>query len=78
MVDSAVFRGSTTQLMIRLPHGAVLQSLVTNSARRDSLATGQPVTVHLPAESLRVLASVDESPAAPADEALVSIRGGTP
>ena len=50
MVDSAVFLGSTTQLMIRLPHGAVLQSLVTNSARRDSLATGQPVTVHLPSQ----------------------------
>jgi ABC-type Fe3+/spermidine/putrescine transport system ATPase subunit len=73
MVDSAVFLGSTTQLMIRLPHGAVLQSLVTNSARRENLATGQPVTVHLPAQSLRVLASVDESPAAPADEALAVV-----
>ena len=35
MVDGAVFLGSTTQVMVRLPHGAVLQSLVTNSARRD-------------------------------------------
>ena len=34
MVDRAVFLGSTTQLMVRLPHGAVLQSLVTNTARR--------------------------------------------
>jgi hypothetical protein len=56
--------------MIRLPHGAVLQSLVTNSARRDDLSAGQPVTVHLPSESLRVLASADESPVAPAEEAL--------
>ena len=75
MVDSAVFLGSTTQLMIRLPHGAVLQSLVTNSARRDSLATGQPVTVHLPSQSLRVLASVDESPAAPADQGMAVVGG---
>jgi hypothetical protein len=62
MVDGAVFLGSTTQLMVRLPHGAVLQSLVTNSARHDSLATGQPVTVHLPPQSLRVLAPADQAP----------------
>lgn len=64
MVDGVVFLGSTTQVMVRLPHGAVLQSLVTNDASRDSLATGQPVTVHLPPQSLRVLASADQVPAA--------------
>lgn len=64
MVDGVVFLGSTTQVMVRLPHGAVLQSLVTNDARRDGLATGQPVTVHLPPQSLRVLASADQVPAA--------------
>ncbi len=64
MVDGVVFLGSTTQVMVRLPHGAVLQSLVTNDARRDSLTTGQPVTVHLPSQSLRVLASADQVPAA--------------
>jgi spermidine/putrescine transport system ATP-binding protein len=63
MVDSAVFLGSTTQLVIRLPHGAVLQSLVTNSARRVSPATGDPVTVHLPSQSLRLLVPVEGSPA---------------
>ena len=78
MVDSAVFLGSTTQLMIRLPHGAVLQSLVTNSARRDSLATGQPVTVHLPSQSLRVLASSDESSVATADEGMVVVGDSQP
>ena len=52
MVDGVVL-GRRPRLMVRLPHGAVLQSLVTNSARRDSLATGQPVTVHLPPQSLR-------------------------
>ena len=73
MVDSAVFLGSTTQVMIRLPHGAVLQSLVTNSARRDSLATGQAVTVQLPSQSLRLLTSVGESPEVPADESPKSL-----
>jgi spermidine/putrescine transport system ATP-binding protein len=68
MVESAVFLGSTTQVMVRLPHGAVLRSLVTNDARRDSLATGQPVTVHLPPQSLRVLASADQVPAGGDDQ----------
>ncbi len=62
MVDRVVFLGSTTQVMIRLPQGAVVQSLVTNSAMRDSLTAGQPVTVHLPAQSLRVLRSARRTP----------------
>ena len=79
MVDGAVFLGSTTQLMVRLPHGAVLQSLVTNSARRDSLATGQPVTVHLPPQSLRVLAaSADHAPAALAGDGCSVVGDGQP
>jgi spermidine/putrescine transport system ATP-binding protein len=57
MVDRTVFLGSTTQVQVRLPHGAVLQALVTSNALRDDMATGQAVTVRLPTESLRVLAS---------------------
>ncbi|MEP6667149.1 MAG: ABC transporter ATP-binding protein [Nocardioidaceae bacterium] len=57
MVDRTVFLGSTTQVMVRLPQGAVVQSLVTNNAVRDNLTSGQPVTVCLPSQSLRVLAS---------------------
>ncbi len=56
MVDRTVFLGSTTQVMVRLPHGAVVQSLITNSTPREDLVVGHPVTVGLPAESLRVLA----------------------
>jgi spermidine/putrescine transport system ATP-binding protein len=59
MVDGTVFLGSTTQMSVRLPHGAVLQSLVTNSAQPHSLTTGEPVTVHLPAQSLRLLTPGD-------------------
>jgi spermidine/putrescine transport system ATP-binding protein len=64
MVDRLVFLGSTTQLVVRLPHGDVLQSLVTNTGRDEGLVSGQPVTVHLPPESLRVLAPSE--PAVPA------------
>jgi len=56
MVDRTVFLGSTTQVLVRLPQGAVVQSLVTTNAMRDDLTSGQPVTVHLPSQSLRVLA----------------------
>jgi hypothetical protein len=64
MVDRTVFLGSTTQVMVRLPQGAVVQSLVTTNAMRDGLTSGQPVTVQLPSQSLRVLAASDRgSPA---------------
>jgi spermidine/putrescine transport system ATP-binding protein len=57
MVDRTVFLGSTTQVMVRLPHGGVVQSLITNTAGSDSFTAGQPVTVCLPSEALRVLAA---------------------
>jgi spermidine/putrescine transport system ATP-binding protein len=57
MVDRTVFLGSTTQVMVRLPHGGLVQSLVTNTAGSESFAVGQPVTVCLPSDALRVLAS---------------------
>jgi hypothetical protein len=43
--------------MVRLPHGGVVQSLITNTAGSESFAAGQPVTVGLPSEALRVLAA---------------------
>jgi ABC-type Fe3+/spermidine/putrescine transport system ATPase subunit len=57
MVDRTVFLGSTTQVMVRLPQGAVVQSLITNNAGNPTFTSGQPVTVCLPPEALRVLAS---------------------
>jgi spermidine/putrescine transport system ATP-binding protein len=68
MVDRTVFLGSTTQVKVRLPHGAVLQALVTSNSLRNDMVTGQPVTVRLPSESLRVLASSNgTAPLAPAE-----------
>jgi spermidine/putrescine transport system ATP-binding protein len=57
MVDRTVFLGSTTQVMVRLPQGAVVQSLITNIAGSEAFTTGQAVTVCLPPEALRVLAA---------------------
>jgi spermidine/putrescine transport system ATP-binding protein len=57
MVDRTVFLGSTTQVMVRLPQGSLVQSLVTNTSTADAYSSGQPVTVCLPPESLRVLAA---------------------
>jgi len=57
MVDRIVFLGSTTQVLVRLPHGEVLQALVTSNTLRDDMISGRPITVRLPSESLRVLAS---------------------
>jgi spermidine/putrescine transport system ATP-binding protein len=57
MVDRTVFLGSTTQVLVRLPQGAVVQSLMTNTADNQALTTGQPVTVCLPPQALRVLAA---------------------
>jgi spermidine/putrescine transport system ATP-binding protein len=57
MVDRTVFLGSTTQVMVRLPHGGVVQSLIPNSAGSGTFTTGQAVTACLPPETLRVLAA---------------------
>jgi spermidine/putrescine transport system ATP-binding protein len=57
MVDRTVFLGSTTQVMVRLPQGAVVQSLLTNSSDNHTFTSGQPVTVCLPSQALRVLAA---------------------
>jgi spermidine/putrescine transport system ATP-binding protein len=55
MVDRTVFLGSTTQVDVRLPHGAVVQSLVTNASVQGGFTSGEAVSVHLPPEALRVL-----------------------
>jgi molybdopterin-binding protein len=67
MVDRAVFLGSTTQVRVRLPQGAVVQSLVTNASLRDGLTSGQAVSVHLPADALRVLSASSAPAEVPAE-----------
>ena len=62
MIDRTVFLGSTTQVMVRLPQGSVVQSLLTNTSRDDRFTSGQPVTVCLPPHSLRLLAASNGAP----------------
>src|SRR4051812_16611507 len=47
MVDRTVSLGSTTQVMVRLPQGGVVQPLITNPAGSGTFTAGQPVTVCL-------------------------------
>jgi spermidine/putrescine transport system ATP-binding protein len=55
MIERAVFQGSTTQLIVRLAQGDVLQALVTNETDGVGYEQGTPVVAFLPAEALRVL-----------------------
>jgi hypothetical protein len=57
MVDRTVFLGSTTQVLVRLPQGSVVQSMLANAAPEERFSSGEAVTVFLPPQSLRVLAS---------------------
>jgi spermidine/putrescine transport system ATP-binding protein len=72
MVDRTVFLGSTTQVDVRLPHGPVVQSLVTNATGDLGLRSGHPVSVHLPADSLRVLSTSSSAAAETETERRVS------
>ncbi|MET0160958.1 MAG: ABC transporter ATP-binding protein [Acidimicrobiales bacterium] len=56
MVERLVYVGPTTQVYLRLPHGAPLQALVANTDGRPEWDAGTPVSVMLPPDALRVLA----------------------
>jgi spermidine/putrescine transport system ATP-binding protein len=63
IVTRIVFLGSTSRALIELPHGEVLQVLITVDAKMP-LREGMPLLVHLPTESLRILATSEAEPAA--------------
>jgi spermidine/putrescine transport system ATP-binding protein len=70
MVERTVYVGSSLQVMIRLATGAQLQASVANTGTGDGYAQGTPVSVHVPADALRVLGPeavppVDPGAAAP-------------
>jgi spermidine/putrescine transport system ATP-binding protein len=66
VVTRLVYLGSTSQALIELPHGDVVQVLLTVDGTMP-LEEGMPVLVHLPTESLRILAASDAEPAADGD-----------
>jgi spermidine/putrescine transport system ATP-binding protein len=59
MIERTVFLGSTSQVMVRLAQGSLVQALVTNAVNEEPWGSGDAVRVRLPAESLRVLESSD-------------------
>jgi spermidine/putrescine transport system ATP-binding protein len=74
MVERTVYVGATLQVMVRLVTGAQLQASVTNTGSADGFDSGAPVSVHVPADALRVLGAeappeVDPEAAAPDEDA---------
>ena len=55
MVERLVFLGSSTQVILRLAHGAEIQALFQNLGELPAYQQGTAVQVSLPAEALRVL-----------------------
>jgi spermidine/putrescine transport system ATP-binding protein len=59
MVERVVFLGSASQVFVTLAPGATIQALVTNAPEPVPWRQGTPVSVELPAGSLRVLSLAD-------------------
>jgi spermidine/putrescine transport system ATP-binding protein len=55
MVERLVFLGASTQVMLRLAHGELLQAVVPNDGTEAALSQGTPVHVFLAPDVLRVL-----------------------
>ncbi|HEX6263292.1 MAG TPA: ABC transporter ATP-binding protein [Actinomycetota bacterium] len=55
MVERTVYVGSTMQVIVRLPEGQTVQAMIPNRGDEHGYQQGTPVTLHLPAEDLRVL-----------------------
>jgi hypothetical protein len=59
MVERVLYVGSTIQVVVHLAHGETLQAWVQNRGGDPPWQQGTPVSVHLPADAIRVL--VDET-----------------
>ena len=57
MVERAVYLGTTNELHVRLVGGDLVKATIPNDGGPAAYAEGAPVTVHFPAEALRVLAA---------------------
>ncbi len=70
MVERVVFLGSTTQIFVRMAHGASLQALVRNDGETLPFTQGTAVSVGLPPDAIRVLPDPGVSVAEIHDETL--------
>jgi spermidine/putrescine transport system ATP-binding protein len=81
MVERIVYRGSATQVFVRLASGDQIQALVQNAEDHEDYDSGAPVQVDLPARALRVLADTGTAPveqgASEAGEFETATAGGT-
>jgi spermidine/putrescine transport system ATP-binding protein len=55
MVERTVYVGASVQVMVRLATGAQLQASIANTGATDHYQQGTPVSVHVPADALRIL-----------------------
>ncbi len=55
MVEHAVFLGSFRELHVRILGGGLVTAIAPNDGAPLPYAQGAPVTLHLPAEAIRVL-----------------------
>ena len=71
MIERAVFLGGSHEVHIRVLGGELLKATVPNDGRPPAvvLEEGSPVTVHLPADGLRVLEPSPQPPESTADAA---------
>jgi spermidine/putrescine transport system ATP-binding protein len=65
MVERTVYVGASVQVMVRLATGAQLQASIANTGTTDSYQQGTPVSVHIPADALRVLGGSATPPGDP-------------
>src|SRR5215467_411712 len=64
MVERVLYVGSTIQVVVHLAHGETLQAWMQNRGGDPPWQQGTPVSVHLPADAIRVLPDETE----PGDE----------
>jgi spermidine/putrescine transport system ATP-binding protein len=63
MVERSVYIGAAHELHVRIVGGELLKATIPNDGSAAPHAQGAPVTLHLPADALRVLAAPAPSPA---------------
>jgi ABC-type Fe3+/spermidine/putrescine transport system ATPase subunit len=62
MVDRTVYVGSTMQVIVRLPGGQVVQAMIPNRGDAHAYPQGAAVSLFLPPDDLRVLATESAEP----------------
>jgi len=72
MIERLVFLGSSTQVMLRLAPGELLQALVSNDGAEAALTQGTPVHAFLAPDALRVLGGATREVPLAEDEHLVA------